>query len=73
MNDVKRENVINNIVAKMHLDDEMSQKLKYTLYMELHRYSLVEVANTDLAVWNETKSEEAYRMFFVSKKIQGCR
>lgn len=72
MNDVNRENVINNIVAKMHLDDEMSKKLKYTLYMELHRYSLVEVANTDLAVWNETKSEEAYRMFFVSKKIQGC-
>lgn len=71
MNDTKEE-VINSIVMKMELDAETSRRLKNLFYMEMHDYSLVRIENTDVAVYQEGMNEEAVRMFFVAKNIQGC-
>lgn len=71
MNDVK-ERFINNIVLKMNLEPEDSVKLKNFLHIELHNYSLVEIEDTELVVYAESINEEALRMFFVAKSVQGC-
>ena len=70
MNDQK-EQIANNIAIKMNLNAEDTRKLKNIIYMELYEYSLEKIHNTDLAVGSESKSEEAYRMFFVAKNVQG--
>ncbi len=71
MNDEK-ERFINDIVLKMNLDTDESIKLKNLLYIDLHNYSLVEIKDTEMVVYNESINEEALRMFFVAKNIQGC-
>lgn len=71
MNDEK-EQFINNVVLRMNLDTTDSAKLKNILYMELHNYSLTGIKNTDIVVCDESINEEALRMFFVAKNIQGC-
>lgn len=63
---------INNIVLKMNLEPEDSVKLKNFLHIELHNYSLVEIEDTELVVYEESINEEALRMFFVAKSVQGC-
>ena len=63
---------INNIVLKMNLEPEDSVKLKNFLYIELHNYSLVEIEDTELVAYEESINEEALRMFFVAKSVQGC-
>lgn len=68
----EKENFINEIVMKMGLDREQSQKLKNMLHMYLYDYSMVKIQNTDIAVTQETRTQEAYKMFFVAKRIQGC-
>lgn len=68
----EKEKVANSIVQRMNLKDEDSKKLKNIIYIELNDYSLSKIDNTDLAIRNEQSSEEAYRMFFVAKNIQGC-
>lgn len=71
MKDIKEE-FINSLVMKMNLDDEKSRKLKNQLYIELYNYSMSRIENTDVAVYEEGLNEEALRMFFVAKNIQGC-
>ena len=71
MNDTK-DTFINNIVLKMNLAPEDSVRLKNFLYIELHNYSLVEIEDTELVVYEESINEEALRMFFVAKSVQGC-
>ena len=71
MQDVK-EQFVNNIVTKLNPDDETARRLKNLLYMELYDYSLTRIGNTDVAVYEEGANEEAVRMFFIAKNIQGC-
>ena len=71
MTDAK-EQVINSVCMKMILDAENTKKLKNLLWMELHRYSLVEITDTELVVREETFNENALRMFIVAKSVQGC-
>lgn len=71
MRDIKEE-FINNVVMKVNLDEEQSRKLKNVLYMELYEYTLARIGNTDVAVYQEGINENAVRMFFVAKNIQGC-
>lgn len=71
MNDTK-DTFINNIVLKMNLAPEDSVRLKNFLYIELHNYSLMEIEDTELVVYEESINEEALRMFFVAKSVQGC-
>lgn len=67
-----KEKVANSIVQRMHLNIQEGKKLKNIIYIELSDYSLQKINNTDLIVRNESAEEEAYRMFFISKNIQGC-
>lgn len=71
MMDIKDE-IINRITIKMDLGDDDEKRLRNILWMELYNYSLVEIENTEVAVRNETLNEEALRMFFVAKSVQGC-
>lgn len=68
----EKEKFVNDIVMKMNLEREESQKLKNLLFMELYDFSLVRITNTDLVVSDEDKSQEILKMFFVAKRVQGC-
>lgn len=68
----EKEQLINAVSQKMNLAPEESIKLRNILWMELHDYSLIKITNTDVAVCDEGINEEAVRMFFVVKNIQGC-
>lgn len=67
-----KEQLINSVVTKMNLDEEDSKKLKNLLWIEMHDYSIIKIDNTDIAVRDDTLNEEAMRMFFIAKNIQGC-
>lgn len=66
-----KEKVINEIVQGMCLDVKESNRLKNYLFMALHTYSLIEITDTEVAVRDESMDEEAVRMFFIAKSIQG--
>lgn len=68
----EKEQFVNTVSLKMNLSPEETQKLRNILWMELHDYSLVKIENTDVAVYEENFNEEAIRMFFIAKNIQGC-
>ena len=68
----EKEELINSVSIKMNLSREESQKLKNLLWMELHPYSLIRITETDIVVRDETLNENALRMFFVAKNVQGC-
>lgn len=68
----EKEKFVGNILAKMHLHPEEQERLKNILWMELHEFSLVKIKNTDITVSEESLTNEALRMFFVSKNVQGC-
>ncbi len=67
-----KEKLINDIAMKMALNDQDTNKLKNMLYMELYNYSVIPIKNTEVAVTDESISEEIYRMYFVAKRVQGC-
>ena len=69
---IEKEEVINSICMKINLDHEKMQTLKNLLWMELHPYSLVKISGTEMVVRDETFNENALRMFFVAKTVQGC-
>lgn len=68
----EKEEFINTMSMKMNLEPEDSQRLRNLLWMELHDYSLIRIQDTDVAVYEENLNDEALRMFFVAKNIQGC-
>lgn len=68
----EKEEFINNVAIKLELPREEVQKVKNLLFMELYNYSLIKIQNTDVAIYEENVNEEAVRMFFVAKNIQGC-
>lgn len=68
----EKEEFINNVAIKLELSGEEIQKVKNLLWMELYNYSLVKIQNTDIAVYEQSINEEAVKMFFVAKNIQGC-
>lgn len=68
----EKEEFVNIISLKMNLDSELDLRLRNLLWMELHPFSLIKIKDTDIQVRNETLNEEALRMFFVAKSIQGC-
>lgn len=68
----EKEEFINIISMKMNLDSESDSRLRNLLWMELHPFSLIKIIDTSIQVRNETLNEEALRMFFVAKSVQGC-
>lgn len=68
----EKENFINSISLRMNLELDEDKKLRNLLWMELHKYSLLDIKNTEIQERNETLNEEALRMFFVAKSVQGC-
>lgn len=68
----EKEEFINTVSMKMNLDQKDTQKLKNLLWMELYSYSLVKISETEIVVRNETFNENALKMFFVAKSVQGC-
>ena len=68
----EKEEFVNIISMKMNLDSESDLRLRNLLWMELHPFSLIKIKDTGIQVRNETLNEEALRMFFVAKSIQGC-
>ena len=68
----EKEKVINEIVVRMNLESDKENELKNVLYICLHDYTLTQIKDTDLIIANENVDIEAVRMFFVSKRIQGC-
>jgi integrase/recombinase XerD len=42
------------------------------MYINLNDYSITEITDTDIVVRDESLNEEAVRMFFIAKNIQGC-
>lgn len=68
----EKEEFINSVSLKMNLDREDDQRLRNLLWMELHPFSLIRIKETDIQVRNETLNEEALRMFFVAKTVEGC-
>lgn len=71
MNGDPKEKVINEIIQGMGLDVKESNRLKNYLFMALHPYSILEITDTEVAMRDESVDEEAVRMFFVAKSIQG--
>lgn len=57
---------------QMALDREQTNKLKNILFICLHDYSLCEIKDTDIVAADENIDQEAVKMFFVTKRIQGC-
>lgn len=68
----EKEELINTICMKMNLEHEDSQRLKNLLWMELYSYSMLKISQTEVMVRDETLNEQALRMFFVAKSVQGC-
>ena len=68
----EKEELINTICIGMNLEHEEEQKLKNLLWMNLYPFSLVRIGETDIVVRDETLNEQALRMFFVAKSVQGC-
>lgn len=68
----EKEEFINSICMKMNLEHEDEQRLKNLLWMELYHYSVTRIKDTDVVVRDETFNENALRMFFVAKSVQGC-
>lgn len=66
-----KESVINEVMQKMALSQADSIRLKNNLFIALHPYSLIEIQNTDIMIRDESADEEAFRMFFIAKNIQG--
>lgn len=64
--------IIDGVVLKMNLDPEQSNKLKNLMWMEMHDFSVTRIMDTEIVVRDETFNEEALRMFFVAKSVQGC-
>lgn len=67
-----KETIINNVVMKMCLDKETSNKLKNILNIELYNYSVMETQETEVAIRDETFNEKILRLFIVAKTVQGC-
>lgn len=68
----EKEELINTICIGMNLEHEEEQKLKNLLWMNLYPFSLVRIGETDIVVRDETLNEQALRMFFIAKSVQGC-
>lgn len=68
----EKEEFINNIAIKLELPREEVQKIKNLLYMELYNYTLTKIESTEIVTYEESINEEAVRMFFIAKNIQGC-
>ena len=68
----EKEELINTICIAMNLEHEEEQKLKNLLWMNLYPFSLVRIGETDIVVRDETLNEQALRMFFIAKSVQGC-
>lgn len=68
----EKEKFINNVVLKMNLNSESSNRLKNILHMELYEYTLTKIKGTDIAVRDETLNERVVKMFLIAKTIEGC-
>lgn len=68
----EKESVILDVINRMNLDSQGTNQLKNALYIALNDYSLIRIEGTDITVYEENADQEAYRMFFVAKRIQGC-
>lgn len=68
----EKEEIINAILMKMDLPHDDSQRLKNLLWIELYPYSVIRIKETDIIVRDETFNENALRMFFIAKNVQGC-
>lgn len=68
----EKEEFINNVVIKLELPQEDIPRIKNLLFMELYNYSLTRIQNTDIELYSENANQEAFKMFFVAKNIQGC-
>lgn len=68
----EKEEIVSEVLIKMNLDNETSNKLKNILYLILHDYSVTAIKETGIIVREEEADMQAIRMFFVSKRVQGC-
>ena len=68
----EKEELINTICLGMNLEHEEDLKLRNLLWMNLYPFSLVRIGETDIVVRDETLNEQALRMFFIAKSVQGC-
>lgn len=68
----EKEELINSICMKMNLDDEEDKRLRNLMWMEMYPYSIIRIGETDIMLRDETLNENALRMFFVAKSVQGC-
>lgn len=68
----EKDELINTICLGMNLEREEELKLRNLLWMNLYPFSLVRIGETDIVVRDETLNEQALRMFFVAKSVQGC-
>lgn len=57
---------------EINLDAEMSVKLKNIMHMKMYDYSVEKITNTDITLYEENADQEAIKMFFVAKRVQGC-
>lgn len=71
MKNEKRKIIMNIIEKSNDLNDDQKQKLRQNLIIELNKYS-IELNKTDVVPYSEDETTKAIKMFFISKKIQGC-
>lgn len=68
----EKEKLINTICLKAELSMEESKRLKNILWIELYPYSVIPIKETDIVIRDETFNENAVKMYFVAKSVQGC-
>ena len=68
----EKEKLINTICLKAELSTEENKRLKNILWMELYSYSVIPIKETDIVIRDESFNENAVKMYFVAKSVQGC-
>lgn len=65
-----KDDVIKNIVIRLsgEIDADIVSNV---LYFELNNYDIVENKKNEVATYNQTDDQKAYKMFFISKKVEG--
>ncbi len=68
----EKEAFVNEVLMLAVLPPDQERKMKDLLFMKLYDYSLIRIENAEVAAGGMDVMEEAYRMFFIAKRVQGC-